>query len=371
MLYFLKRLFVKFLSFQNFKNEEMKEVLSLDKVKSNIEKNLQNYSLLQSGQSKYFAYKFVEFEKAKIIGENAVVILSTGKILNDSVFHRVKILMRSNLKLILIQKFFPKRTRIANAILLVNAYNNNHYSNYYHWITDSLPQILSLPEDKARSNISVIVPDNIKPFQIESLKYFGLNEDQFFYFKDNSLQIDKLYFTLNIRSKNEYTDIINPDLLRLINKKSSSFDKNSSTFKKIYVSRQNDDSRKILDFENFENWLDENQFSIINLSEYSFEKQMEIFQTADIIIANHGAGLSNLIFSKQGTKVIEIFSEYENANSSGIRVSEYFLISNYMNLNYFLYQCGNDALESTDYRHVNYKLDVKNFNSFYKEIDLA
>jgi capsular polysaccharide biosynthesis protein len=37
------------------------------------------------------------------------------------------------------------------------------------------------------------------------------------------------------------------------------------------------------------------------------EAQAKLFATAKVIVAPHGAGLSNLIFCKKGTKIIEIF----------------------------------------------------------------
>ena len=45
----------------------------------------------------------------------------------------------------------------------------------------------------------------------------------------------------------------------------------------------------------------------IVLEEYSIEGQAHLFAQADIIIAPHGAGLTNLVFARPGTMVIELF----------------------------------------------------------------
>ena len=39
----------------------------------------------------------------------------------------------------------------------------------------------------------------------------------------------------------------------------------------------------------------------------SVVEQIKLFQGAQIIVAIHGAGLVNMIFSKPGTKVVELF----------------------------------------------------------------
>ena len=41
-------------------------------------------------------------------------------------------------------------------------------------------------------------------------------------------------------------------------------------------------------------------------------EQIILFQEADLIIGNHGSGLSHLIWSKPGTKMFEIFVSIDN-----------------------------------------------------------
>jgi len=41
----------------------------------------------------------------------------------------------------------------------------------------------------------------------------------------------------------------------------------------------------------------------------SFEEQLRLFRNAEVVVGPHGAGFTNLIFSKPGTRVIEIFAK--------------------------------------------------------------
>ena len=57
------------------------------------------------------------------------------------------------------------------------------------------------------------------------------------------------------------------------------------------------------------NNLIENGIEILKAEELSFEEQIKKFSNVAMIIAPHGAGLSNIVWAKTGTKVLEIFPE--------------------------------------------------------------
>ena len=51
-------------------------------------------------------------------------------------------------------------------------------------------------------------------------------------------------------------------------------------------------------------------FEVVTLGQISFIEQATIFYTSDLIVGEHGSGLANLVFCREGTKVIEIFSAF-------------------------------------------------------------
>ena len=48
----------------------------------------------------------------------------------------------------------------------------------------------------------------------------------------------------------------------------------------------------------------------MNLSEFKIEKQIRIFNSAKIIIGNHGAGFTNIVYCKKNTTIIEFITGY-------------------------------------------------------------
>src|SRR5262249_42925515 len=67
-------------------------------------------------------------------------------------------------------------------------------------------------------------------------------------------------------------------------------------------------------------------FEVVTLSQLSFIEQAKLFYTSDVIVGEHGAGLANLVFCREGATVIEIFSAfwmypcfYALARSAGLK----------------------------------------------------
>jgi capsular polysaccharide biosynthesis protein len=83
--------------------------------------------------------------------------------------------------------------------------------------------------------------------------------------------------------------------------------------KKIYIDRSDSisnikDLRSITNEEEIKQFLLQNDFKIIKLSDLHFKDQVLTFNNADIIVGHHGAGFANLVFCKSNTKIIELRS---------------------------------------------------------------
>ena len=78
----------------------------------------------------------------------------------------------------------------------------------------------------------------------------------------------------------------------------------STPDRKIFITRNDAKTRKLVNQQ--ELLLALAGFEPIELSKYTVTEQMQIFDSATHIVATHGAGLTNLLWSQHGTKVIEI-----------------------------------------------------------------
>ena len=192
-------------------------------------------------------------------------------------------------------------------------------TSYFHWMFDVLPRLAFLDiKIKKKKDIYYLLPSLRYNFQKETLKKLNiplsrcLSSDHYKHVScDNLIVTDHPYTFNNDPSKSILhipNWIINWLKLNLFYKTKI---KNFYP-KKIYIDRSDSEfskSRYIINEEEVKNFLKFNNFSFVSLSTKSFEEQVKIFQNANTIVGLHGAGFSNIIFSRPGSKVIELQSK--------------------------------------------------------------
>ncbi|TAD78973.1 MAG: DUF563 domain-containing protein [Oscillatoriales cyanobacterium] len=77
--------------------------------------------------------------------------------------------------------------------------------------------------------------------------------------------------------------------------------------KRIYLTRAEANYRRVLNEPEVIEWLQKSGFVGVTLSELSVREQAALLSEAAVVVAPHGAGLTNLVFCQPGTKVLEIF----------------------------------------------------------------
>lgn len=81
-----------------------------------------------------------------------------------------------------------------------------------------------------------------------------------------------------------------------------------SGYERIYISREKAKHRKVTNENEIMKILEPLGFKRIFLENEPVMRKIQIFHSADVIVSPHGAGLTNLLFCRPETKVIEFFS---------------------------------------------------------------
>ena len=104
-------------------------------------------------------------------------------------------------------------------------------------------------------------------------------------------------------------------------------------------------------------FLKSENFKIVYPEKLSFIKKIKTFSKANFLISTHGAGLTNLIWMKPYSKVLEIrsFNKYQNSN---------FALSNLFKINYHYFL----TKQKNNNSNGNYLLNYFKFKKFYKEV---
>lgn len=180
-------------------------------------------------------------------------------------------------------------------------------SNYFHWMTDSLPKIgIAEKAGYALGEIdTVLVSSDLLPFQKETLMHFGINKESRISLSNYTLlKCDELVMpSATCLSGNVSPWII--DFLRLSFNRWMQSDNNLPS--NIFIGRKKAKKRLLLNEEEVSSVLEKNNFKTIYLEELTVKDQIKIFYNAKKIISVHGAGLTNLLFSQAGCFVLELF----------------------------------------------------------------
>ena len=154
----------------------------------------------------------------------------------------------------------------------------------------------------------IIIPKVDLPFVHKTLDILGIEQEKILWADNRThVQADELILPSFV-SKSCYTpkwvaDWLKSKFMTTVHNKSTDFSK------KIFISRKNAACRRILNEDEIFEHLKAPGFERYFLEELDVEDQIKLFMNADVIISPHGAGLTNTVFCKQGTKIVEIFQQ--------------------------------------------------------------
>ena len=220
---------------------------------------------------------------------------------------------------------------------------NRVASNYYHWMNDVIPKLGVLQDSGiALDSIDMFVlPGLPHPFHNETLSHFGIKANRIHRFTHGKyIKADKLL--MPVYGSNEHLVRVNVEawtnLHSLQSAHSSDFlcssfvdDNVKSNAKKLYISRGNEGSRGISNEPELCDYLKSHGFTVIRAEEHTVSEQAALFSNADVIFGPHGAGFTNIVFCKKGTKVIEIYNDWT--------ASCFWFISEFKGLKHYAHQC--------------------------------
>ena len=213
---------------------------------------------------------------------------------------------------------FKRKLSGSTLCILTGGAGNN---NYWHWMYDVLPRLAIIQKIYNLKKIdNFLVPDLKYNFQIETLKLLNIYEKSLPSVKYRHIESELLLSTSHPwQFSNSAHDDINkiPKWISLwirntFLKKKKFY---NSKYNKIYIDRSDSKSnylnkRKIKNEEEVKYYLKNKGFKILNLSEFKIIDQIKIFNSAKIIVGNHGAGFANVVYCKKNTKVIEFTNKY-------------------------------------------------------------
>lgn len=260
-----------------------------------------------------------ELEKVEIIGEYPVAFDCDRQLILETtlpIFNPVTTHIAKNIpiKTILAAKAKPQAIKkpIETACLLVNPWSNN----FWHWTVDTLTQLEGVEYYVRQTGIKpkLIVDPNLKSWQRDSLELLGYDEKDLIFWQDYRRTINKLIVPSFRRSYDKIHGEISVAACQWLRKKmlnnfASNKDSKISFSPKVFISRRKALGRRVNNENEVIEALKPLGFVAYVLEEMSYTEQVKLFAQAKVIIAPHGAGLTNLLFAEQPI-VLELFGAY-------------------------------------------------------------
>ena len=298
---------------------------------------------------------FNVFDNANLVGPEAVGVTSNNEIILETVNGNIGLLNKCSPS-----KFNnPKRLNIDQnydvAISLVTPYNNSHRKNYLHWITEGLLLLEAVEYYSSNYgyNPKIIINKNPTSYQIDSLNMLGILNENIIEWKHTRAKISKLIVPALRSIKNDWHKIISPAAINWLRQKlllGINDNNHSNSFsERIIIMRKEPYDRKILNIDEISDLLNKFSFKQYYLENMKFKDQISLFKNARTIIAAHGAGLANIVFSG-GSDVIELFAKPPE------RYTEYYRIANSLGLKYNFLKCDHSFDNYLHLPYYNYRM---------------
>jgi len=182
---------------------------------------------------------------------------------------------------------------------------NPGYRNYYHWTYQIWLSLVYLHVKlKDFSDYQILGP-SLNGWRRQYIDLLGLvnyveADPLSSYIIDEAIFTDVMWGGYAFAPSNEIFNTLDVDILS---------DAYVGYAEKIFVTRRDATKRGLENEAALEAMLITHGYRTVVLSELTVVQQIELFRSARYIVAPHGAGLTNLIFSRSGASLIELISE--------------------------------------------------------------
>ena len=177
---------------------------------------------------------------------------------------------------------------------------------YFHWITDVLPR-LGLARRGGYDPASfdwVLVNGLTHPFQEETLEHIGISKNRCLSFHKTELAY-KMEEAL-LPSLPGVPGVVPPETVEFL--QSTFPTKKIGAGRKLFIGRGGAEHRALIHEGKIAAMLSERGFESVDCGKMSVQEQANIFGSAEVVVGAHGAALTNLVFCRPGTLVVELFS---------------------------------------------------------------
>lgn len=260
------------------------------------------------------------FPQARLVGKGHVVVAGDRRVLINSYSNQqileqdgffqaqtLQVKQGQEQQVIPFVLHRPKQSRrtVAGSCLLPTHY---WHFNYHHWLVEVLPRLRFAVGQEWLADCVLIVPATLTPFQRESLAILEISPNRWLPFDAGNWQVEKLFFpSVGNFAPAELHWVRQQFLERCLPAQLP----NQS--RRLYISRADAQQRRLANEREVIAALQPYQFEPVTLTGIPLTEQIRLFAQAEMIVAPHGSGLTNLLFAPSQALVLELMP-YDQVN---------------------------------------------------------
>ena len=193
--------------------------------------------------------------------------------------------------------------------------------NYFHFLNDALPRLGILAEaGLGLHDVDAVLVDDTTPYHRQLLDLLGLRDRPGVRIltpeRGMALQADRLL----VPSLPNVDMVISPATTAWLQQALPPSSAAAELPDRLYVTRgETPNTRRVVREPELRSALEQRGFAVVDPGTLSVQEQIDHFAAARVVVAPHGAALTNLTFCRPGVRVLELFAPgYLNPGYWGI-----------------------------------------------------
>ncbi|GAA4672613.1 glycosyltransferase family 61 protein [Nocardioides nanhaiensis] len=198
-----------------------------------------------------------------------------------------------------------EREQVSGTLVTLASRATGH--NYYHFLIDALPR-LGILEDAlpgALRGADAVLVDRATRYQRELVAMLGLDRLRVLEPRRRlAVRADRLL----VPSLPNSSTVVAPETTRWL-REALPPSRTTGLPERLYVTRgTTPHTRRVVREEELRERLERRGFAVVDPGRLSVQEQIDHFAAARVVVAPHGAALTNLVFSRPGVRLLELFA---------------------------------------------------------------
>lgn len=237
------------------------------------------------------------------------------------------------------------RSEIAEEVTVVGGKASDAF---FHWMVEIVPRLMGLCLSGEAAARPIVMRPVRYGFQRETLDLLGLSPS---FVREDVIRVPGAWFPSHTITR-KGNGQISPDAIEYLSAFADTFElPRSDRKRRLYISRSDAKKRKVRNESELVEVLTAHGFEVCRLASMSLKEQIAAFRSAEIVVGQHGAGLTLASVCHPGTRIVELYPE------KWLTVSPFQSIASLAGLDYRMLLCPADPDAKGGYHNADISVD--------------